>query len=78
MGPRQYGGPTDRDCVEAILNGGRDGYRDLGFRYSGTVFRVESHCLAIPADASVLSSRLAQTLGHYCEKDRQSICGSSD
>ena len=43
--------PTDRECVEAILNGDRDAYRDLVFRYSGIVFRAARRITGNDADA---------------------------
>lgn len=42
---------TDRECVEAVLNGDRDAYRDLVFRYSGIVFRVARRITGNDADA---------------------------
>jgi RNA polymerase sigma-70 factor, ECF subfamily len=43
--------PTDRECVEAVLNGDRDAYRDLVFRYSGIVFRAARRITGNDADA---------------------------
>ena len=42
---------TDRECVEAVLNGDPDAYRDLVFRYSGTVFRAARRITGNDADA---------------------------
>ncbi|HUB77311.1 MAG TPA: sigma-70 family RNA polymerase sigma factor [Bryobacteraceae bacterium] len=42
---------TDRECVEAVLNGDRDAYRDLVFRYSGIVFRAARRITGNDADA---------------------------
>jgi RNA polymerase sigma-70 factor (ECF subfamily) len=42
---------TDRECVQAVLNGDRDAYRDLIFRYSGTVFRAARRITGNDADA---------------------------
>ena len=42
---------TDRECVQAVLNGDRDAYRDLVFRYSGSVFRAARRITGNEADA---------------------------
>jgi RNA polymerase sigma-70 factor (ECF subfamily) len=42
---------TDRECVEAVLNGDPDAYRDLVFRHSGTVFRAARRITGNDADA---------------------------
>jgi RNA polymerase sigma-70 factor (ECF subfamily) len=42
---------TDRECVEAVLNGDPDAYRDLVSRYSGTVFRAARRITGNDADA---------------------------
>jgi RNA polymerase sigma-70 factor, ECF subfamily len=42
---------TDRECVEAVLNGDPDAYRDLVFRHSRTVFRVARRITGNDADA---------------------------
>jgi len=42
---------TDRECVEAILSGDRDAYRDLVFRYTGSVFRAARRITGNDADA---------------------------
>ena len=42
---------TDRECVQAVLNGDRDAYRDLVFRYSGSVFRAARRITGNDADA---------------------------
>ena len=42
---------TDRECVDAIRNGDPDAYRDLVFRYSGTVFRAARRITGNDADA---------------------------
>ena len=42
---------TDRECVEAVLSGDRDAYRDLVFRYSGSVFRAARRITGNDADA---------------------------
>ena len=42
---------TDRECVEAVLNGDRDAYRHLVFRYSGGVFRAARRITDNDADA---------------------------
>jgi RNA polymerase sigma-70 factor (ECF subfamily) len=42
---------TDRECVEAVLNGDRDAYRHLVFRYSGSVFRAARRITSNDADA---------------------------
>ena len=42
---------TDRECVEAVLNGDPDAYRDLVTRYSGIVFRAARRITGNDADA---------------------------
>jgi RNA polymerase sigma-70 factor (ECF subfamily) len=42
---------TDRECVQAVLNGDRDAYRGLVFRYSGNVFRAARRITGNDADA---------------------------
>lgn len=42
---------TDRECVEAVLNGDLDAYRDLVFRYTGSVFRAARRITGSDADA---------------------------
>jgi len=42
---------TDRECVEAVLNGDPDAYRDLVFRYTGSVFRAARRITGSDADA---------------------------
>jgi len=42
---------TDSECVEAVRNGDPDAYRDLVFRYSGTVFRAARRITGNDADA---------------------------
>ena len=42
---------TDRECVEAVLNGDPDAYRDLVSRYSGTVFCAARRITGNDADA---------------------------
>jgi len=42
---------SDRECVEAVLNGDPDAYRDLVCRYSGIVFRAARRITGNDADA---------------------------
>jgi len=42
---------TDRECVEAVLNGDLDAYRDLVFRYTRSVFRAARRITGSDADA---------------------------
>jgi len=42
---------TDRECVEAVLNGDPDAYRGLVFRHSGSVFRAARRITGSDADA---------------------------